>query len=56
MRQWQFIVLDRDGAINGEREYQSGPDQFELLPGAVSGVRYLHSRGWLSCLCKENNA
>ena len=45
MSQRRFVVLDRDGTINVEREYLSDPDQLELLPGAVCGLRHLHRLG-----------
>lgn len=45
MSQRRFVVLDRDGTINVEREYLSDPEQLELLPGAVRGLRHLHRLG-----------
>lgn len=45
MMQRRFVVLDRDGTINVEREYLSHPDQLELLPGAVHGLRHLVKLG-----------
>ncbi len=45
MSQRRFVVLDRDGTINVEREYLSHPDQVELLPGAVCGLRHLQEMG-----------
>ena len=41
MNQKRFVVLDRDGTINIEREYLSDPDQLELLPGVANGLRHL---------------
>jgi len=41
MSQRRFVVLDRDGTINIEREYLAHPDQLELLPNAVHGLRHL---------------
>ncbi len=40
------VLLDRDGTINIERHYLSDPDQFELLPGVVEGLRQLQSAGF----------
>jgi D-glycero-D-manno-heptose 1,7-bisphosphate phosphatase len=45
MSQRRFVVFDRDGTINVEREYLSHPDQLELLPGAASGLRHLMKLG-----------
>jgi len=45
MSQQRFVVLDRDGTINVEREYLSNSDQLELLPGAVRGLRHLRELG-----------
>ena len=45
MNQKRFVVLDRDGTINIEREYLSDPDQLELLPGVVCGLRHLRKLG-----------
>lgn len=38
MLQRRFVVLDRDGTINVEKEYLSDPDQLVLLPGAAAGL------------------
>jgi len=45
MNQKRFVVLDRDGTINVEREYLSDPGQLELLPGVASGLRHLRKLG-----------
>lgn len=45
MSQRRFVVLDRDGTINVEREYLSHTEQIELLPGAVRGLRHLMKLG-----------
>jgi D-glycero-D-manno-heptose 1,7-bisphosphate phosphatase len=45
MSQRRFVVLDRDGTINVEREYLSAPEQIELLPGAARGLRHLRKLG-----------
>jgi D-glycero-D-manno-heptose 1,7-bisphosphate phosphatase len=39
-------VLDRDGTIIAERHYLSDPDQVELLPGAIEGLRSLRHQGF----------
>jgi D-glycero-alpha-D-manno-heptose 1-phosphate guanylyltransferase len=41
----RYVLLDRDGTINVERHYLSDPEQFELLPGALEGLKRLHSAG-----------
>ena len=40
------IFLDRDGTLNRERGYVTGPHQLELLPGATDAVQELDRRGW----------
>ena len=41
-----FVILDRDGTINVEKHYLSDPDQLELLPGAVDGLRRFQDMGF----------
>jgi D-glycero-D-manno-heptose 1,7-bisphosphate phosphatase len=41
----RYVLLDRDGTINVERHYLSDPDHFELLPGALEGLKRLYSAG-----------
>lgn len=41
----RFVILDRDGTINRERHYLSDPNQVELLPGVVEGLRAMRSLG-----------
>jgi D-glycero-D-manno-heptose 1,7-bisphosphate phosphatase len=41
----RFAILDRDGTINAEREYISSPDQVELLPRTLKGLRRLCDLG-----------
>jgi D-glycero-D-manno-heptose 1,7-bisphosphate phosphatase len=45
MRPRRFAILDRDGTIIVERHYLSAPEQVELLPGAVRGLRKLSQLG-----------
>ena len=40
-----YALLDRDGTINVERNYLSDPDQLELLPGSVEGMKKLRAAG-----------
>jgi D-glycero-D-manno-heptose 1,7-bisphosphate phosphatase len=41
----RFVLLDRDGTINAERNYLSSPGQLSLLPGAAAGLRALRGLG-----------
>jgi rfaE bifunctional protein nucleotidyltransferase chain/domain len=38
--------IDRDGTINKEVEYLSNPDEFELVPGAIEGMKALAAAGY----------
>lgn len=38
-------MLDRDGTLIYERHYLADPDQVELLPGVVDGLRLLRNMG-----------
>jgi len=40
-----LVLIDRDGTINVERHYLSSPDQLELLPRAVEGIRLIKQLG-----------
>lgn len=40
------VFLDRDGTINREVHHLSDPDQLELLPGVVEGLRALCAAGY----------
>ncbi|HXY11862.1 MAG TPA: HAD-IIIA family hydrolase, partial [Terriglobales bacterium] len=42
----RYILLDRDGTLNVEKNYLSDPAQIELLPGVVEGLKLLQSRGF----------
>jgi D-glycero-D-manno-heptose 1,7-bisphosphate phosphatase len=41
----RFVILDRDGTIIVERHYLSDPDQVELLPEVVNGLRAMQKMG-----------
>ena len=45
MTQRRYVVLDRDGTVIVERHYLSAPEQVELIPGVVSGLRQLRELG-----------
>jgi D-glycero-D-manno-heptose 1,7-bisphosphate phosphatase len=40
-----MVLVDRDGTINVERNYLSSPDQIELFPETVAGIKLLRSLG-----------
>jgi D-glycero-D-manno-heptose 1,7-bisphosphate phosphatase len=40
------VVLDRDGTIIVERNYLSTPDDVELIPSAINGLRLLQESGF----------
>jgi D-glycero-D-manno-heptose 1,7-bisphosphate phosphatase len=42
----RYILLDRDGTINYERQYLSHPDEVELLPQTGAGLRMLVEAGY----------
>ena len=41
----RFVMLDRDGTLIYERHYLADPEQVELLPGVIEGLRLLRSMG-----------
>ncbi len=41
-----FAILDRDGTLIVERNYLSIPEEVELIPGAVEGLRQLSELGF----------
>lgn len=42
----RFVLIDRDGTLNVEKNYLSNPDQLELLPGAAKALRRLKDGGF----------
>ncbi len=42
----RFVLLDRDGTINVERNYLSDPNQLELYPGVGPALRRLGQLGF----------
>jgi len=42
----RFVLLDRDGTINVEREYLSRVDQLELVPRAAEGLLAMRRLGY----------
>ncbi|MBU0975412.1 HAD family hydrolase [Patescibacteria group bacterium] len=43
----KYLLLDRDGTINIEKEYLSNPDQLEFCTGAVDGLKKLSDAGYI---------
>lgn len=41
----RFVALDRDGTIIKQIHYLSDPEQVELLPGAIEGIRQMRHLG-----------
>jgi D-glycero-D-manno-heptose 1,7-bisphosphate phosphatase len=41
----RFVLLDRDGTINVEKEYLSSVEALELLPNALAGLRAMRELG-----------
>lgn len=41
------VFLDRDGTINIDKNYLHKPDEFELLPGVLEGLKKLQAAGYL---------
>jgi D-glycero-D-manno-heptose 1,7-bisphosphate phosphatase len=42
----RFIMLDRDGTLNVERDYLSDPDQLELIEGVPAALKRLRELGF----------
>ncbi|TAN58341.1 MAG: HAD family hydrolase [Rhodospirillales bacterium] len=42
----RFVLIDRDGTLNVERDYLSDPAGLELIPGAAEGLRLLRQLGF----------
>jgi D-glycero-D-manno-heptose 1,7-bisphosphate phosphatase len=42
----RFILLDRDGTLNVERDYLSDPDKLELIPGVPAALKRLRQLGF----------
>jgi D-glycero-D-manno-heptose 1,7-bisphosphate phosphatase len=43
----KLVLLDRDGTLIVHKPYLSDPDEVELLPGTVEGLRLLKEAGFL---------
>lgn len=52
----RFVLLDRDGTINTERDHLGEPDELELLPGAARAIRTLRDDLGLGVVIVTNQA
>lgn len=43
----KVVFLDRDGTINVDKHYLYKPEEFELLPGVVDGLKRLQEFGYM---------
>ncbi len=51
------VFLDRDGVINrGRPGYVRTPEQFEFLPKAIAGLRFLQDHGWRLVIVTNQDA
>ena len=41
------VFLDRDGTINVDHGYVSKVEKFEILPGAIEGLKKMRSMNYL---------
>ncbi len=46
----RFVLIDRDGTLNVEKNYLSDPDHLELIPGAAAAIRRLRQAGLGICV------
>jgi D-glycero-D-manno-heptose 1,7-bisphosphate phosphatase len=46
----RFVLIDRDGTVNVEKNYLSNPEDLELIPSAGPAMRRLQMAGWGTCL------
>lgn len=44
---YKIAFLDRDGTINKDKNYIYKIDDFEFLPGVISGLKKLQQNGFL---------
>ncbi|HLO75639.1 MAG TPA: D-glycero-beta-D-manno-heptose 1,7-bisphosphate 7-phosphatase [Magnetospirillum sp.] len=46
----RFVLIDRDGTLNVEKNYLSDPAELELIPGAAGAIRRLRQAGFGICV------
>lgn len=51
-----LVLIDRDGTINVERHYLSDPDQIELFPNTVPGLKLLNELGFSLAVVTNQSA
>jgi D-glycero-D-manno-heptose 1,7-bisphosphate phosphatase len=51
----RFVLVDRDGTLNLEKNYLSAPDQLELIPGAGPALKRLQDAGWGICVVSNQS-
>jgi D-glycero-D-manno-heptose 1,7-bisphosphate phosphatase len=51
----RFVMVDRDGTLNVEKNYLSTPDQLELIPGAGEALQRLQDAGWGICVVSNQS-
>lgn len=42
----RFVLIDRDGTLNVEKNYLSDPAELELIPGAAAAIQRLRAAGF----------
>jgi D-glycero-D-manno-heptose 1,7-bisphosphate phosphatase len=51
----RFVLIDRDGTLNVEKQYLSDPNQLELIPGAAPALKRLQEAGWGICVVSNQS-
>lgn len=46
MTRKQYAILDRDGTVIREKDYLSDPDDVEVFPSAIEGIKGLKEKGF----------
>lgn len=52
----RLVLIDRDGTINVERHYLSSPEQIELFPETVDGIKLLRELGFKIAVVTNQSA
>jgi D-glycero-D-manno-heptose 1,7-bisphosphate phosphatase len=52
----RFVLLDRDGTINEDRDHLVDPKEVELIPGAARAIRTLREELGAGVVCLTNQA
>jgi D-glycero-D-manno-heptose 1,7-bisphosphate phosphatase len=52
----RFVLLDRDGTINEERDHLADPEEVVLIPGAARAIRALRDELDYGIVCLTNQA